>query len=927
MNGWCAGRPAFGLASWAMVAAVAACGSGSTAAVTPPSPPPPVAPAPPPAPVPRAVSIDVPPGQILFVPLSSIGLAQGAEVTGTVPDDIAARIIGQDLRLILLRDSGGPSSRVLTIRETGGPGVQLTVRSDTPLNPVLAPPFRDAPDPEGTAEPAPPEITVTGIDAANRTVAGALTLQIAGQPRLDTATSRLRLIDEAGAVTRLPLSPDMVSATGLVTVSASQMAALLDPLAAGSISAVLEARDPPSGLFTDYEFAFYKATAVLRGSVVNGQGVTLAGYRDRTVVVRSADGLLTRSARIDSSGAFEVAGLVPGTYNVSLVDLEWPNLIQGTVFIGLGTGATTVSLLEVLVPAGPAAAAGSAGGPDGVPEGGPEGGVRQVTSSWSSWSSSVGPSQPAASATGSGAASPLTGAGRPDLLARPSAASQPAAQVAASCITGPDTQRTFRAIATLQSQTQLCSGPVTIPRGTQRVGVVTTVNSEEYPTFTTAQSIYNDTWAANVSFPGGTVSPVDRSGSVNETHLTSSQRRFTDCIDVAQFAATANRTAFVRAAATNVSDGVLPTEVIITVSLSCEDEIAVTEARFSRLNERDYWVVQGPPEASNRLGSSTTLSISLPDSGSAGEAAAWGIPLRIRYTPEAAELTGLRFGFVRNSGQVQLIDQNLLDQAERTAPGVLTVPSFRPPAFASYPWSDRTVGLMVVLDARVGDRTIRSASTQPNIALNGNFRFRPLLSRTVLSNRRYGARDPGGDAWSAAAMTSWLNGRPRLVFDDISGLHVAQFSRTATCGGTTRRAGAAVLCHAGHTNGHQVDLRYADGAGGFAPPLNGERSGAAILTLIANARADVLAGRTGTDSLTRLVAWIGENRTVIGQAASDTAVKEIYVADKQMGAALIQGTFLTGPAIPGVTPWPNVSPKIRAIAGHQHHWHVSLVPQ
>ncbi|WP_236610648.1 hypothetical protein, partial [Verminephrobacter aporrectodeae] len=103
-----------------------------------------------------------------------------------------------------------------------------------------------------------------------------------------------------------------------------------------------------------------------------------------------------------------------------------------------------------------------------------------------------------------------------------------------------------------------------------------------------------------------------------------------------------------------------------------------------------------------------------------------------------------------------------------------------------------------------------------------------------LSGRRFGPRDDGGDSWATRGTIKWLlendlqySGH-RYRFNDISSQHVAQ-----------TRDGRSIMDHAGHSDGRQIDMRYADGQGGYSDALGGQGKGEHIKQLINAAAAEV----------------------------------------------------------------------------------------
>src|SRR6218665_1279564 len=114
----------------------------------------------------------------------------------------------------------------------------------------------------------------------------------------------------------------------------------------------------------------------------------------------------------------------------------------------------------------------------------------------------------------------------------------------------------------------------------------------------------------------------------------------------------------------------------------------------------------------------------------------------------------------------------------------------------------------------------------PPRAGRSNSTARRHLRRSILQQMLPVCR---GDAMAppVAAVDPWAPNKP-YRFDDISGKHVTQTAN-----------GRSILGHEGHSDGQQIDMRYADGRGGFGDALGGQGNGAQIKKLIDDAAAEV----------------------------------------------------------------------------------------
>jgi hypothetical protein len=182
-----------------------------------------------------------------------------------------------------------------------------------------------------------------------------------------------------------------------------------------------------------------------------------------------------------------------------------------------------------------------------------------------------------------------------------------------------------------------------------------------------------------------------------------------------------------------------------------------------------------------------------------------------------------------------------------------------------------------------------------------------LIGDQLPDSRRYGARDQGGDSWGTYNTLQWLTGRS-YRFDDISGLHVPQTA-----------SGRSALGHAGHSDGTQMDMRYADGSGGFSETLGGANNGTAIRNLLNEAQAEL--GSTVTPKLDLAKAWISANRTMMATEAS--SARKIHAGLAWIKLALCDGKFPDQTNIPGVGVWTSKPSIVSFVESHLHHWHLS----
>lgn len=256
-----------------------------------------------------------------------------------------------------------------------------------------------------------------------------------------------------------------------------------------------------------------------------------------------------------------------------------------------------------------------------------------------------------------------------------------------------------------------------------------------------------------------------------------------------------------------------------------------------------------------------------------------------------------------------------MGQAHTDSNGVIRFSGIRLPDFPGANTTGKVSVTVRVKGTIEGTEVTSDPQEGGQVAFSGATAFTPLYlanNESGLGGRRYGTRDTGGDSWSTRQTISWLQARA-YRFDDTSGQHVTQTS-----------TGRSILDHSGHSDGQQIDMRYADGQGGYSETLGGAGNGAGIVALISAARQEVATNAAQKPTLAALQAWIAANRSNMEAEAAIPATRHIYVAMSFIKLALVDGKFSGSPtlAIPDVEAWSKPA-AVQVVTGHLHHWHLS----
>ncbi|WP_219135269.1 hypothetical protein [Janthinobacterium sp. UMAB-60] len=719
------------------------------------------------------------------------------------------------------------------------------------------------PDDDGNLPATAPVLAITGLGPNNRLQPGGMAFRLVGAPSLALQDDSDGLLSMPdGVAVSLKNYWTFDAASGTFAISATAMQQLLASLPNGSYELNLNFVSQDGEFTASYALIVLKSGAVVQGQLRTPAGGNATGLAGEKMLLAGYNNHQRQVAVVDATGAFHFDGVLPDTYQLTLNDLVHPNVVSVSAVVFDNSSTVSVGIVY----------------PYGT-------GLAQRTASAQSYV--------AGSVTQDGAGPP----------ARAVPASPRAGDVTPQDDEG---SKTFTATAAAQNQTITSPIAFTVPKGTKNVGVKITVSTAEYPVYTTAQSQYNDTWSYSVTgLPGVNLAAT---GAVNQTHYTQGSIVRTECVDVSKQTKDGALSLGGNVSATNIGDSALATVTTVELSLVCKG-LKVTQAKFLSPNKAGHPVLQPIKLTGNLPGPYVSVS-----QGAA--TATHTLPLELHYTPAAATITEVNIGISSGGGDPAFSTENLLSQTNTKSAGKVTFPSLVLPAFAGAKLDKKAV-VTLRLKGKV-DNT--DASSDPaeggQVEFKGSTAYIPLYlanNDAALAARRYGTRDAGGDSWATRLAIAWLAGKP-YRFDDISGQHVTQTA-----------AGRSILGHSGHSDGQQIDLRYADGAGGYTDTLGGQGNGAGIHKLIIDAKAEVAANPAQKPKLAALLAWIAANRAMLAQEAAPASTRVIYIGPSFVKLALVDGRFSAAPAdkIPGAGAW-NKPIKVHIETGHLSHWHISI---
>lgn len=820
--------------------------------------------------VPASIELDpVDPAEVVVLSLANVGFTGDAEkvtVSGAVTDVL---LKDGTLRFATPGDIGVDQHAAFEIHSGSTvTTLNVVIRTQRPTEALAHVEARD----DGSLSDTAPKLEVAGLGPNNQIGNGPLSFHLKGIAGLDLKDDSDGLI-EGDAKKAYALKDywkyDMPTATFTIDATALQKLKLQLPNGALRLALNFVSKD---GLFAAaYDLLATKVGTKLRARLVDATGAAIDSS-DKKILLKGFNSQIRAVSPGDENGNFIFEGVVSDTYQLTLDDLENPNVVSASTVVYEGSTVVDLTLVDPTVTSD---AVGTMHATEVAPS------ANVVTSAATQDGASPIAREPIASTTGS-------------------------SLVRNSRSLGSGSSQVFSANAAGENQTISSAINFTVPRGTQNVSIKLTVFTEEYPVYTAKQSLFNDTWAYAVL--GLPAVAFTASGSVNSSHFTQGTITKTQCVDVSR---KSEASAFVITgvvSATNIGDSKLPTVTTAELSIGCAG-LTISSALFSSPNADTHPILDPVRMTGNLSGPYLSIQQNATD-------ATHTLPLEINYSPPDAVITEVNVGLSSDGSNPSFDTNNLLSQSHTDSDGKIKFRGLSLPPFSDAMRDGKVVVTVRVKGTIDGIEAISDPVDGGQVSFENKYAFTPLyLANNVapLAARRYGTRDAGGDSWATKKTIDWLSNKP-YRFDDIAAQHVTQTAN-----------GRSILQHSGHSDGQQIDLRYADGQGGYSDGLGGQGDGAAIQNLINAAAAEVASNMASKPKLAALRAWITANRTMLDAESANAMARVIYIGPSFIKLALIDAKFSASATntIPGMQPWTKPA-RVVIDPAHLSHWHLSL---
>lgn len=724
-------------------------------------------------------------------------------------------------------------------------------------------------DNDGNILENPPMLVVTGLGPNNVLRPNEVTFSVPNAPKLDPESSNVFIHVLTNGNPLVNLKPYWIydEPNNRFVITKQKMEELLNTLPVGMMSMSVDVSDGWAFTFP-YSMSVYKSSASLSGVLVDEDDQRpLTELAGKLIAIRGQndDNPLRRVAIADSEGRFTVDDLFPGTYVLELLDPA-----EDYYAINAYPLYFSSTHLSVKLPVSSLKKSHSTRSKQ----------LNQIIYDNDSWQDGTLPTNPE----------------RPDPVKARGA-------VPTSCETLDSTNQsaTYKVTSDAQDQAVSCQIRAVIPQGTQQVGIVQSVSTYEYPEYTQSKSVYDDFWSYRINAPANV---IKASGSVNDSHYSQGTITRKYCVDISKNTTNGNYLLVGRISTKNIGDDRLATTVMTVITPHCEGMLTVTSAELSNTNQAGYRVIS-PLRTNAVRGNSAGNYLSIPHNQAQNR---WGVKLTVKFTPANIDITQVRLGMIIND-TLQMAADDITGYISQREAGKLTFRNLIIPQFEGR-YFDGKVSMLIELRGKSADDTLTSDIYEGVVTFDGSNRFTPLfLADEIFPDRRYGARDNGGDSWARSEAISWLTNNV-YRFDDITALHAAQLS-----------SGRSVMQHAGHSDGRQIDLRYADGNGGYTDTYGGQGNGVAISNLLNNAKREVDRGILDGPNLAHAQRWIRDNRALL---ESESVNADWLYAGNQWLAKALSGLFSNNQPIPEVGRWNTMPDNISFVTDHLHHWHMSV---
>lgn len=300
-------------------------------------------PSPPPAPE-NIIKLDeVQQAEVVVLSLAKLGFPAGADKvisSGAVSDAI---LKDGTLRFSTPGDTGVDQEAAFEIQSASTrTKFRVLIRS---TRPTLPEPQIEPLD-NGAPTPAAPPLTIVGLGPSNAITGAPLTFKLHDVAGLDLKDDSDVLVIGANNVS-ISLNKYWVfnPADSSFSISGPAMQQLLGALPTGALNMVLNFVSKDGEFAVVYNMLATGPGAKLSGKLQSPQGDPVTSLAGRKVLLKGFNSEMRAVAVVDANGAFSFEGVIPDTYQLTLNDLQNPNVVSASTEIFASTTQANVTLV------------------------------------------------------------------------------------------------------------------------------------------------------------------------------------------------------------------------------------------------------------------------------------------------------------------------------------------------------------------------------------------------------------------------------------------------------------------------------------------------------------------------------------------------------------------------------------------------------
>ncbi|MBY0242265.1 MAG: hypothetical protein K2X55_23430, partial [Burkholderiaceae bacterium] len=288
----------------------------------------------------------VKPAEVVVLSLADLGVPEDVDkvsVAGAVTDVL---LKDGTLRFSTPGDTGVAQKAEFTLTGAGGSTLlSLPISTERPQEPLVHVEPRD----DGSMPETPASLLVGGLGPNNSILGNTLTFRLEGAQSTELGNDSDGLVIGTNNTARsLKEYWTYDPATTTFTISGNKLQQLLAVLPSGALNLLLNFVSADGEFASAYEFLAIRQGAKVAGKLVAPGGAPVNTLAGKKILLRGYNSHMRLVAPVDANGQFNFDNVIPDTYQLTLNDLENPNVVSASAIILAGSTSASVSITYAL---------------------------------------------------------------------------------------------------------------------------------------------------------------------------------------------------------------------------------------------------------------------------------------------------------------------------------------------------------------------------------------------------------------------------------------------------------------------------------------------------------------------------------------------------------------------------------------------------